>query len=179
VLAELKAHALARAIPVVLYTVAGVEQHICHLDVSDYLVKPLSESSLHQSVLRLAGPHAHILAIDDDPAVLKQIQTFLGNGHTWQVTIVDGGEAGIAAARQIQPDLILLDLLMPEVDGFAVLAALEAEPATSAIPVILLTSRDPTLSELLYLEQRVLSIISTSASQPRQLLNQITRARAI
>ena len=87
---------------------------------------------------------ARILAIDDDPSVLGLIPRLLAvDGH--EVRTADGGDAGVQLAREWRPDLILCDIVMPDPNGFEVLAALRRDPATNAIPLIFLTGvADPT-----------------------------------
>jgi CheY-like chemotaxis protein len=76
----------------------------------------------------------------------------------------------IAAHR---PDLIVLDLMMPDVDGFAVLTALDHDPKTRGIPVIVLTAKDLTRAERDYLSERVQSFLSKGATPAEELLGRI------
>ncbi|HBB38183.1 MAG: Response regulator receiver modulated diguanylate cyclase [Candidatus Magasanikbacteria bacterium GW2011_GWD2_43_18] len=84
-------------------------------------------------------PLAHILLVEDD--------TFLGNIYKtkfemegFKVSVAEDGEAGFDAAGKVKPDLILLDILLPKMDGFAVLKKLKETDAIKDIPVILLTN---------------------------------------
>jgi CheY-like chemotaxis protein len=81
-----------------------------------------------------------VLAIDDDPLALQLIEAVLGS-EGYVVLKATGGQEGIAIAQREQPALVILDLLMPEVDGFEVVKRLRADPATAAIPIVVLTSR--------------------------------------
>jgi CheY-like chemotaxis protein len=84
---------------------------------------------------------ATILAIDDDPSILETVTQLLeGEGH--RVLTAASGEDGLMVARTITPDLILLDLYMPSMDGLEVVRRLKADPATPTrrIPVVALTS---------------------------------------
>jgi two-component system sensor histidine kinase/response regulator len=87
---------------------------------------------------------ARILAIDDDPSVLSLVPRLLAiDGH--EVRTAEGGDSGIQLAHEWRPDLILCDIVMPDPNGFEVLAALRRDPATNAIPLIFLTGvADPT-----------------------------------
>jgi PAS domain S-box-containing protein len=82
-----------------------------------------------------------ILVIDDDPAVHDLMQRFLSKEGFW-VEMASGGEAGLALARQLHPAAITLDVMMPGMDGWAVLTALKADPDLANIPVIMLTMID-------------------------------------
>jgi len=81
-----------------------------------------------------------ILVIDDDPDICEIVRVNLeGAGYT--VSIAADGAAGLAAAKTFQPDLIILDVLMPELDGWQVLEALEADPTMAGRPVIMVTCK--------------------------------------
>ena len=91
-----------------------------------------------------AGPAAAagtVLVIDDDPAARSLMRRFLGR-EGFRVEEAPDGEAGLARAREKRPDVITLDVLMPGMDGWAVLAALKNDPALATIPVILATIVD-------------------------------------
>ncbi len=82
-----------------------------------------------------------VLVIDDDPAVRELMSRFLTR-ERFQVAQAAGGEEGLRLARTLRPDAITLDVMMPGLDGWAVLAALKADPATADIPVVMLTIVD-------------------------------------
>ena len=89
-----------------------------------------------------AAPGAStILVIDDDPTVHDLMRRFLTK-EGYRVAIAPGGKEGIAMARELKPDLITLDVMMAEMDGWAVLTALKADPQVAEIPVIVLTMFD-------------------------------------
>jgi GAF domain-containing protein/CheY-like chemotaxis protein len=82
-----------------------------------------------------------VLVIDDDASVREIVQRFLAR-EGFRVITAAGGEEGLRLARQLGPDAITLDVMMPGLDGWAVLAALKSEPATADIPVVMLTMMD-------------------------------------
>lgn len=85
----------------------------------------------------------HILIVEDE-AGLRFILTRLLQLEGFQVSVAENGLRGLEAARALRPEVILCDILMPQMDGYAVLAALRADPATIGIPVIVTTaSADP------------------------------------
>ncbi|MFV9503695.1 MAG: response regulator [Oscillochloridaceae bacterium umkhey_bin13] len=85
-------------------------------------------------------PEASILVVDDHPANLSLLFHALRQvGYT--VRVANSGELALTSVRRIQPDLILLDVMMPGLDGFATCRQLKDDPATSAVPVIFLTAR--------------------------------------
>jgi DNA-binding response OmpR family regulator len=81
-----------------------------------------------------------VLVVDDDPSIQRLVSlTFEMEG--WTVVIADDGIAGLAAARKEHPDAILLDVMMPKMDGLQVAAELKSHPDTSRIPVVLLSAK--------------------------------------
>ena len=101
-------------------------------------------SGLSTSVPPKAEPASHrgrILIIDDDSAMREAVGRMLTKEGFWAVTAA-GGEEGLALARSIRPDVITLDVAMPDLDGWKVLGILKADPELSAIPVILITMMD-------------------------------------
>ena len=91
------------------------------------------------------GPR-QILVIDDDCATGRVTRLALQLVGGWDVFTATTGDAGVAAASRHQPDAILLDLVMPVMDGAATLAVLKADPGTSNIPVILFTAEPSAIS---------------------------------
>jgi GAF domain-containing protein/CheY-like chemotaxis protein len=85
-----------------------------------------------------ATHRATVLVIDDDPAIRDLMQRYLGR-EGFHVVTASGGEEGLRRAHEIQPDAITLDVMMPGMDGWAVLAALKADATLAATPVIMLT----------------------------------------
>ncbi|HJZ45968.1 MAG TPA: response regulator [Roseiflexaceae bacterium] len=83
---------------------------------------------------------ARILIVEDEINIVRLISFRLERlGHT--ISAAASGGAGLVAARQLSPDLILLDVMIPELNGFQVLERLKADPATESIPVLMLTAR--------------------------------------
>jgi signal transduction histidine kinase/CheY-like chemotaxis protein len=151
-LARAKADPELAGIPIVIVSVLDERGKGFALGASGYIVKPASREDLLATLHRLtlapqtveAAPK--VLVIDDDPLALELVEAVLGpQGYT--VLKASGGENGLAQARQTLPRLIILDLLMPGVDGFAVVQGLRADPATAAIPIVILTSKTMTLAE--------------------------------
>jgi len=81
-----------------------------------------------------------ILAVDDETNVVRLLQIRLGS-LGYQVVTAGDGEAALRRVAEEKPDLVLLDVMMPKMDGFEVLSRLKADPATASIPVIMLTAR--------------------------------------
>src|SRR6187397_2440393 len=82
---------------------------------------------------------AKVLVIEDDDEVTFLVRLLL-EGHGHEVVVANDGSRGFAAARRQSPDVIVLDLMMPVMDGFAVLGALQADDRTTDVPVVVLTA---------------------------------------
>ena len=99
-----------------------------------------------------------LLLVDDQPANIHALhQVFVGCG--WQMLMATQGEQAVALCRERQPDLVLLDLFLADVDGFAVCAQLKADPATRDIPVIFVTAYEDAQSEMRALEAGAVDFI--------------------
>lgn len=84
---------------------------------------------------------ARVLIVDDSPTEVHVLKSILEkNGH--QVDTVDNGEAGVARAKETMPDAILMDVVMPGMNGFQATRAISKEPATANIPIIIVTTKD-------------------------------------
>ena len=113
------------------------------LGAAEYLVKPIGRAS---SCARCcAGPPssraARSLAIDDDPTALDLVDAALEPAG-WSVLTATGGAEGVELVRRSRPDIVLLDLLMPGLDGFAVVERLRADPELAEIPIVVMTAKD-------------------------------------
>jgi signal transduction histidine kinase/CheY-like chemotaxis protein/putative methionine-R-sulfoxide reductase with GAF domain len=100
--------------------------------------EPVAPAPVAERVIPGVGT---VLVIDDEPAVRDLMQRFLGK-EGFRVVTASGGEEGLRRARELRPDAITLDVMMPGMDGWAVLSALKADPDVADIPVIMLTIVD-------------------------------------
>lgn len=80
--------------------------------------------------------------IDDSPLIREAARLALEETPGWEVLVADSGEQGIALAEATRPDAILLDVVMPDMDGYSVVEELQSKPATGSLPVVLLTATD-------------------------------------
>jgi CheY-like chemotaxis protein len=160
-LAQFKADADLAAIPVILLTLvndpktAGVA-----LGAADYLVKPVDGTKLLPILDKLctARKETSILVVEDDQPTRVMVARLIER-EGWLAVQAENGRRALELLRTFTPSVVLLDLLMPEVDGFAVLREMRANPAWREIPVVVLTSLDLTgeVRRLLYQQaERVL-----------------------
>ena len=133
VLARAKADPAIADIPIVVVSMLDERGKGFSLGAADYLVKPVQHGALLDTLRRVTFPsfaangQATVLAIDDDPLALELFEAVLGPAG-YLVVKASGGKEGIALALRDRPGLVILDLLMPEVDGFTVVERLHADP---------------------------------------------------
>lgn len=178
VLAELKSDDRLRHIPVVIISVHDATDFGLALGAVDYFVKPVDRSTLITWLARhgLIPPGTDreltVLAIDDDPHSLDLIHASL-QGEGIDVVKATGGVDGLRAARRHHVDLIICDLLMPDLDGFDVVAALHNDPDTRGIPVVVLTAHTLTEADKTRLSGKVIAI--TDKTSPAEGLPDLVR----
>jgi CheY-like chemotaxis protein len=108
------------------------------MDVADFIEKPAPPADLLRRVSEVVD-QPYILIADDDPDILEAITTVLRTAP-YQVATARNGEQCLAMVRQRRPDVLILDLLMPKMDGFAVIRELQNDPAYADLPVAVLTT---------------------------------------
>jgi signal transduction histidine kinase/DNA-binding response OmpR family regulator len=173
VLADLKTDPELRMVPVILYTIVEEQKLGFYLGASAYLTKPIDEEELRSTVGRLVSNDSTVLVIDDDPNAIEIVTRQLEHVGSYKVISAHGGQAGLDRVAESRPDLIILDLMMPEIDGFTVIERLDQNPTTSTIPVIVLTAKDLTIHERDFLTQRVHGLLSKDLTPPEQLLGKV------
>jgi signal transduction histidine kinase/CheY-like chemotaxis protein len=140
-LREIKGNETTRAIPVVVITIVDNEKQALALGADGFLIKPVDRLPLLNKLNRLTTGNKpqKILLIDDDPAYRYLVKQLLGNTP---LTILEAtnGQEGLNLAQREQPTAIMLDLEMPELNGFEVLKQLKHDAVTSSIPVIIHSS---------------------------------------
>lgn len=138
-LTDIKGNPATTRIPVLVATTVDDERKARALGADLFLKKPLARSTLINA-LRSLTP-SRILVVDDDPALRYTIRKLLG-GTSCYVLEAGDGRTGLHAAAEAQPDLIVLDLGLPDISGEEVLEQLRHSEATRAIPVVIATSRE-------------------------------------
>ena len=143
VLQALKADPELASIPVVMLTIVDEQNRGYTLGAADYLTKPIQRDRLRSLLAQYChdATRRQVLIVDDDPEARRWLARAL-TAEGWQTSEAEHGRAALARVRERRPDLILLDLLMPEMDGFEFLARLQAEPKAPRVPVIVVTAAD-------------------------------------
>ena len=176
VLAALKGDPELADIPVVFVTILDEKTKGYSLGATDYLVKPVDRERLAQVLERICGtrPAQRILMVEDDETTRTVTQHALERGG-WTVTQAENGRVALARLGEQRPDAILLDLMMPEMDGFEFLAELRRHPAWRDIPVVVLTAMDLTQEDRRRLSGEVERIIEKGAYGRDELLHEVGR----
>jgi len=178
VLKELKRHPLCRHIPVIIVSIIDEKNLGFSLGAVDYFVKPVSRDELIQALDRVhliprpGSRKPTILVIDDDRTATDLIQVIL-ESEGYHVFKAFQGKEGIDIAAREHPDLIILDLIMPETSGFNVAYQLKQIPATRAIPIIILTSMDIDAETQEQLGAYVTGLMSKATFTKKDLLREI------
>jgi signal transduction histidine kinase/CheY-like chemotaxis protein len=180
VLRHLKSDPAVRDVPVVIVTVVDERNVGLALGAVDYFVKPIEREALiarldrHTFTTKVKARTLNVLAVDDDPAALTMIDATL-SPLGFAVRGASSGREGLDLAIELRPDLVICDLLMPEIDGFEVVARLHENPATSAIPILILTAHELTESDKARLNGRVLGVVDKGESAARGLREWLSR----
>jgi signal transduction histidine kinase/DNA-binding response OmpR family regulator len=186
VLGRLKHEEATRAIPVVVISVVDNPELGLALGAMDYFVKPVIAKDLVARLGRFnlahktAGGKVEVLVVDDERANRDWLSGILEPAG-FDVISASGGAQAIELARSRKPDLVLLDLMMPEVSGFDVVEALRADPATRQMPIMVLTAKDLTTADKRHLNGQVSTILrrgSTGATDLIVMLHEVIAQRA-
>src|SRR5512142_2174200 len=115
-----------------------------------------------------------ILCIEDEPEMIDLIRLILGR-RGFQVSGANGGTAGIQAIRSELPDLVLLDLMMPDMDGWEVYQQMKADDATRHIPVIVVTAKAQSIDKVLGLHIAKVDDYIAKPFSPQELMNSVEK----
>jgi CheY-like chemotaxis protein len=183
VVIELHRDPRTREIPVVLTARDDKEQLGLKAGQYDFLTKPIDRQQVLQMMVRydmMADKKraekmpSRVLVVDDDPQNLRLVTALLKPLNI-EVLSAGGGKAGIEMALKHKPDLIILDLMMPEVDGFEVVTALRKNAETSAIPIVIFTAKNITSEDRERLHGGIQSIMQKGDFRKDQLLDVINK----
>ncbi|HSB02066.1 MAG TPA: substrate-binding domain-containing protein [Anaerolineales bacterium] len=177
IIGMLKRQSATENIPVVAYSLNPEHDQGQMLELN-YLHKPLKPDQLIKELERFkasAGPPQTVLVVDDDPGILEMHSRLIEQTGRRILTARNGREA-LILVEQKTPDLILLDLMMPEMDGFAVLDELQAKESTRSIPVIILTARLLSDADLERCNRGVASILGKGLFTTEETLRHVEAA---
>ena len=178
VLEELKRSPETRAIPVVVCSIVEELEKGINLGAVDYLTKPILEEDLAGALNRLdwEGTIQDVLVVDDDRDDLRIVKRILEEQGNYQVRLALGGAEGLVAIQNKPPQVLILDLLMPELDCFTLLETIREEPAWRDIPVIIFTTGDLPLEQRNRLAEFSQKLLSKEGLNETELLESIENA---
>ncbi len=177
VLKELKNHPDTEGIPVIMVSIMAEADNGFALDVEDYLVKPVDMDRLSRVVSRVTSSslQRNLLIVDDDVDSRETLGRLLKESG-WESHYAGNGVEALAALKVTRPAAIVLDLMMPEMDGFEFLKVVQDDEQLATIPVIVMTGKEPSREELIFLEERVGMILKKEDdSGSRRVLQTITQ----
>ena len=176
VLSTLKSDPQTTEIPVIIVSIVDDKNLGYSLGASDYLTKPIDRERF-SAVLdkyRCAHGDCPVLVVEDDEAVRHTLGSVLEK-HGWIVSEAANGAAALAMMEKETPELILLDLIMPEMDGFEFIAQLRQREAWRSIPVIVVTAKDLSPEDLARLNGDVERVLRKQAYSYADLLSELNR----
>jgi CheY-like chemotaxis protein len=176
VLGRLKADPVLRDIPVVLITMLEGREKGFALGAADFLSKPIAREDLLASLRRIQDDGAgerEILLVEDDLPIQEALARIL-EGEGWRVRTAPDGLEALNQLRHRIPRLVVLDLMMPCLDGFQVVAAMQDNPGWREVPVIVLTAKELTEEDLRRLNgPHVFKVFRKGASTRAELVEAV------
>lgn len=174
VLAALKQDPELAEIPVVMVTILEDRNLAYTLGATDYLVKPLDRSRLLSVIERYCPRHAEqfVLLVEDDAMTREMTQRMLEK-EGWHAVLASNGRQALECIARRRPELILLDLMMPEMDGFQFLDELGKRADCDGIPVVVITAKDLSLEDRQFLNSRVERTLQKGAYRRDDLLSSL------
>lgn len=182
VLQELKSTPELADIPVVMLTMVDDKNRGYALGASDYMTKPVDRgklTALVQKYRRNKGdtgklPPGDILVVEDDENIRDMLERTLTK-LAWTVRVAENGQVAIERIAQSVPTLILLDLMMPEMDGFQFIAEINRVPEWREIPIVVVTAKDLTTEEYQRLNGRVQKVLAKQSHTRDELMREVRK----
>jgi signal transduction histidine kinase/CheY-like chemotaxis protein len=176
VLTALKSDPELAAIPVIVVTVSADRGFALSLGASDFMTKPVDRARLGTVLNHLLDEAATILIVDDDPHSRELVSRQMAQLNVEAFEAHDGRQAVAWLSGHEPPSLILLDLMMPEMDGFTLLEQLRQHPTWQHIPVVVVTAKDLSAQELEWLTEHARAVIAKGSGGSRDLVSEVRQA---
>jgi CheY-like chemotaxis protein len=170
-------------VPVVIISIIDDHQRGFALGAAAIIQKPVTRQTLFESLVglglfpRAKGHTLNVLVVDDDPAAVE-LTAVRFEGMADSIACAYSGRDAIDMARAAPPDLIVLDLMMPDISGFDVVDALTQSAATAAIPILVVTAKEITAADHARLHEHVTAIMRKGTFDSEQFLSEARRAIA-
>ncbi len=174
VLAALKADPDLCDVPVIMLTIVDDKRMGFALGAAEYLTKPIDREQLRKVLAkyRHGDLRGSVLVVEDDPAASELLRRTL-EGEGWTVTVARNGREALEQMDQHEPAIILLDLMMPEMDGFEFLSEIRSTQRASTVPVIVVTAKELTSDERKRLNGHVTAVLQKGNHSRDELLSEI------
>jgi PAS domain S-box-containing protein len=174
VLQELKTDPALCEIPVIMVTIVDDKNLGYTLGAAEYMTKPIDRERLSAIIsrYRCPVPPCPILLIEDDDVTRGMMRTMLER-EGWKVTEAANGREGIERVLESPPNVILLDLMMPEMDGFEFLEQLHSRKETASVPVVVITAKELSADDRARLTGSVQKILQKGAFSKEDLLKKV------
>jgi CheY-like chemotaxis protein len=174
VLSALKSDPQLATIPVIMITMMDDKKIGYALGASDYLTKPVDRHQLSTLLnkYRCETPPCSIMLVEDDPVNRELLRQILEK-EGWAVTEAENGRVALQLLEKELPEIILLDLMMPEMGGFEMIAELKQRPEWRSLPIVIVTAKDITAEDHLKLKGSVERIFQKGAFSREELLTEV------
>jgi CheY-like chemotaxis protein len=175
VLSAMKEDAALAEIPVIMVTIVDNQSIGFSLGAADYLIKPIDRDRLVRAVEKCcpSGAPRHVLIVEDDAPTSELMRRALRQIDC-RVTQAENGRVGLERLNEALPDAILLDLMMPEMDGFEFADRVRRHPEWRSIPIVVVTARDLSSEERQQLSGYVETILQKAGDSHEALLRQVS-----
>ena len=177
VLQYLKSNPETTHIPVIVISISDDKQASLALGAVGYITKPVDRQALIREIRKLNPNPATIMIVDDNPVDRRQIHDILQKENMYDIE-AESGPRCLELLRIHQPDVLVLDLVMPGMDGFEVLDVIRKKPETRDLPVIVVTAKDLTSHDREILSGKVSTVLNKSSMAPEKILVEIKRILA-
>lgn len=179
VLRMLKDDPATKDIPVIICSIISDKNRGFSLGAADYLVKPIVENELVKALKHLEKQHKEqikVLVVDDQADDILLIRRILEAQANYKIFEASNGRESLELVQQVEPDLIILDLTMPEMDGFTVVESLKHNEKTRGIPIIIVSAKELTPAEHMALTGQVEVLLRKGIFTENELLEDVSQA---
>ena len=169
---RLKSDPSTADIPVIILSIIDNKEMGYRLGADEYLVKPIDRDALTRVLHKYEGHGRRVLVCDDDPIVIELTRQLLEDDG-WTVRAAGNGQEALDEIGRERPDVLLLDLMMPVMDGFETLSRLRADETTTDLPIIIITAKDLAGSELDELRANTSRVIEKNGLDRDRILREL------
>lgn len=172
-----KEEPLTSDIPVIIISIVDEKNLGFSLGALDYITKPIDKCHLLSSLNNIKKPVKDILVIDDSKQDAALMHAML-EPEGYSVHTEEGGTRGLAAIQKKQPDLLILDLMMPDMSGFEVIRQLKLTPETAQIPIFIVSAKTLTEIEAEYLRKNTEGLLVKGQYKREDMVGEVTNCLA-